>query len=201
MKRTDEVMDNQLVDEVLKKKILDRTIEIFNDKGLKCTMDDIAKACGISKKTIYTVFCDKEELFLGMSDYLFKGIKGAEKEVLEKKNLSTVEKLRKMMGAMPESYIGIDFTQLSGLKEKFPKVYQSVSENLESGWEATIELLEEGKKEGLIRKEASIPIIKMMMESTLEHFFQTEVLAQNGMNYKEGLDQVVDIILDGILVR
>ena len=36
--------------------ILDATSQVFNKKGLKCTMDDIALELSMSKKTIYTVF-------------------------------------------------------------------------------------------------------------------------------------------------
>ena len=39
-----------------KEVILEGTIKAFNEKGLKFTMDDVAKILGMSKKTIYTVF-------------------------------------------------------------------------------------------------------------------------------------------------
>ena len=54
----------------LRKTILNGTMEVFNQKGLKFTMDDIAKQLGISKKTIYKVFNDKEEMFLEYSELL-----------------------------------------------------------------------------------------------------------------------------------
>ena len=44
-----------------------------------------------------------------------------------------------------------------------------------------------------------IPIFKLMMESTLEQFFQSDVLVRSGLSYKQALDQVVDILLRGIL--
>lgn len=50
--------------------ILEGTIRAFNRKGLKFTMDDVAKELSMSKKTIYTVFRDKESLFFAMVDYL-----------------------------------------------------------------------------------------------------------------------------------
>ena len=65
----------------LREKILLSTMEVFNNKGLKFTMDDIAKNISISKKTIYKVFNDKEEMFLELVDYLFDGIKDAEMQV------------------------------------------------------------------------------------------------------------------------
>ena len=47
----------------LKENIMQGTLQAFNQKGLKFTMDDIAKILGISKKTIYQVFRDKELCF------------------------------------------------------------------------------------------------------------------------------------------
>ena len=55
----------------LKESILRGTIQVFNKKGLKFTMDDIARELSISKKTIYTVFTDKGALVLQMVDYIF----------------------------------------------------------------------------------------------------------------------------------
>ncbi len=43
----------------LKDDILKATIQAFQKKGLKFTMDDLASLLGISKKTIYTVFMIK----------------------------------------------------------------------------------------------------------------------------------------------
>ena len=58
-----------------KEKILEATIKVFNRKGLKFTMDDIASELSMSKKTIYTVFRDKESMFFAMVDYCFDKIK------------------------------------------------------------------------------------------------------------------------------
>ena len=66
----------------LRKEILEGTIQVYNRKGLKFTMDDIAAWLGISKKTIYTVFETKEALFLAMVDYLFDSIKESEAAVV-----------------------------------------------------------------------------------------------------------------------
>ena len=86
----------------LREKVLQGTMQAFNQKGLKFTMDDIARILGISKKTIYQAFPDKEALFLGMVDYLFDRIKESEREVLEDESLSTLEKIRRILGVMPE---------------------------------------------------------------------------------------------------
>lgn len=47
----------------LRERIIMTSTEAFTSKGIKCiTMDDIAAALGISKRTLYEVFADKETL-------------------------------------------------------------------------------------------------------------------------------------------
>lgn len=184
----------------LREEILEGTLQVFNQKGLKFTMDDIARGIKISKKTIYTVFRDKEELFLAMVDYLFDTIKESERQVLEDESLTTLEKVRAVLSVMPEGYREVDFRQLYLLKDKYPKIYRQVECRLETGWESTIALLEKGMAEGVIRP-VKIPILKMMMEAALEQFFQRDILIQNQLSYQQALCEVVEILVDGITVR
>ena len=154
----------------LREKILMSTMEVFNNKGLKFTMDDIAKNISI---------------------------KDAEMQVANDPSLSTLDKIRKILGVMPNSYMDIDFRQLYMLRDKYPKIYEKVEERLENGWELTISLIEQGMKEGVVRP-VKIPVLKMMFEASLEQFFRRDVLISNKMTYQDGLAEVVDIIIDGI---
>lgn len=184
----------------LKETILEGTIQAFNQKGLKFTMDDIAGQLGMSKKTIYTVFRDKEALFLAMVDYLFDRIKESENEILQNEKLTTLEKIRKILCVLPESYQKVDFGQLYLLRGKYPSTYAKVEERLETGWEGTIALLLQGMEEGVIRP-VKIPIVKMMFEAALEQFFQRDILIQNKISYVDALQEVVDILVDGMAER
>ena len=184
----------------MKETILRGTMAVFNQKGLKFTMDDMAKQLCISKKTIYKVFNDKEELFLDMVDYLFDFVKESEEQVMHDRNLTTLEKIRKIMGVMPDSYRDLDLRKLHNLKEKYPSIYVHVQERLETGWENTIALIEQGIREGVVRP-VPICLIKMMFESALEQFFQRDVLLENKLSYNDALEVVVDIIISGIEVK
>lgn len=184
----------------LRETILEGTIQAYCEKGLKFTMDDVAKVLGMSKKTIYTVFRDKESLFLTMVDYMFDSIKESEQRVLADDSLSTIEKLRQMLGVLPDGYKDLDFRQLYLLKDKYPTIYKQVEKRLETGWETTIGLIEQGMEEGVIRR-VQIPIVKIMLEASLEQFFQRDILIQNQISYKDALQEVVDILVDGIQTR
>ena len=42
--------------------------------------------------------------------------------------------------------------------------------------------------------------VKMMLEASVEQFFQRDVLISNQLSYKEALEEVVGILMDGIAV-
>ena len=185
----------------LRNKILDATIIVFNRKGIKLTMADIATEMSISKKTIYKEFESKDDLFNVMVDYVFDQIKEKENEIATDPGLPTSEKLKKLLGAMPDKYQGINYQELAPLKDKHPKVYKKIQKRLDTGWETTIELLEIGKAEGVIRSDANVSIIKLMLESSLDSLLSGDTLKKNKIKYIDALNQVVDIIMDGITVR
>lgn len=182
------------------KEILDATMQVFNEKGLKFTMDDVARELGMSKKTIYGLIKDKNTLFLEMVDYCFDTIKEEEQSVLEDATLDIEQKIRRILSVLPESYESIDLRKLYQLKDKYPKIYQKVEERLENGWETTITLLEQGMEEGVIRK-IPIPILKTMFEASLEQFFRRDILMANDISYGEALKQLVEILMYGITER
>ena len=183
-----------------KEKILEATIKVFNRKGLKFTMDDIASELSMSKKTIYTVFRDKESMFFAMVDYCFDKIKESENEILSDDSLSTVEKIRGVLAVLPSGYKDVDFRQLYTLKDKYPNTYSRVEERLETGWEKTIALINQGIEEGSIRQ-VNVNLLKSMLEATIEQFFQRDILIRNQISYAEALEEVVNILVDGIVKR
>ena len=184
----------------IREKILIGTIQVFNKKGLKLTMDDVADELKISKKTIYKEFSSKEEMFETMADYVFDNIKIREEEILNSTEYTTAEKIRMLLSAMPEGYRNINFQELHPLKEKYPKVYKKLQKRLETGWEPTMNLLEQGKKEGIIREDADLKIFKIMMEASLERFFEKDVMKGSTRKYNDYLNEVVGILLNGITV-
>ncbi len=185
----------------LKEKILDATIAVFNKKGIKFTMDDIASELKVSKKTIYKVIDDKETLFLDMVDYIFGKIKLSENEVVSRPGMTTLDKIKGILAVLPDGYRELDFRQLVGVMQKYPQIYAEVQRRLETGWEMTIALIEQGKEEGVIRKDIPTRIIKHMYEASLEHFLTSTALEETGMSYAEGLETVVDVLLLGIQVK
>ena len=182
----------------LRQRILDAAIPLFNARGLKFTMDDLARSLSMSKKTIYAVFPDKATLLHETVDYCFDFIGRGKERIIRDEGGDLPHKLRLVLGLLTDKYESIDLSRLHVLREKYPAVYAHVAERLESGWESTVALLEQGMTSGQLRR-VSIPIFKTMMEATLERFFQNDILVRSGLTYQEALDQVVDILLCGVI--
>ena len=188
---------NALSDSGQKARMIESVIKQYREKGIKFTMDDVANDLHMSKKTIYKYYKDKDSMLIDAVNEFFDTVKKAEDIILKDDELDYYEKLRRVLSAMPNQYDGMEFGQLYMTKEKHPKVYECIARRLESGWEPTIRLLEEGIASGKLRN-FSIPIMKTMMETTLEQFFQKDVLVKNDIPYNTALNEVVDILINGI---
>ncbi len=60
-----------------------------------------------------------------------------------------------------------------------------------------MDFLNRGMNEGVIRH-VNLTVFKMMMEASLEQFFQRDILVRADMTYAQGLNEVVSILLNGI---
>lgn len=184
----------------MNERILEGALKVFREKGHKFTMDDLATEMKMSKKTIYTIFTDKNELMCEMMDFAFDLIKAAEDRVYYDDSLSTIEKLRGILAVLPESHYGFDYTAMHQLAEKYPMAYEKMNRRLDSGWEKTVELLKKGMEEGVIRQ-MDINIFKLMYEACVDTLLMGDYLANATDTYPEALAKAVDIMMDGVIVR
>ena len=182
----------------LRQQIIDKATELFDQKGLKFTLDEICEQLHISKKTIYVYFRCKEDLLMTMADQVFASIQEKKKQIIDE-DMPYEDKLKKMFIALPDEYTNIDFRKLEGL-EKYPDVYEKVRYYLETNWDPVIELIEEGQRKGILKK-VSIPVLKTMVSSSIRSFINDGTLENNDINYTDALDSMVDIIINGIKER
>ena len=180
----------------LHSRVLKTAESLFQRSGLHFTMQEIAAALHISKKTIYTIYSSKEELLLDMVDALFADIH-REKGELMTTSAPIEERIRAVIVALPEQYRALDFRLLDTLDEKYPAVACRVRKHLETNWEPTIALLKEGMGAGRIRP-VPIPVLRQMITASIESFLAG---GETGASYADTLAARIDIIMNGIRRR
>ena len=171
----------------MREKIIDATVEEFKQNGLKFTMNDLAKRLGISKKTIYTVFESKQAVL----------VYSMQEELEADVSLNVVQKLEKLLCALPEKYSNIGLSRIYELAEKYPKPYRHLMRSVNNGWEQAEQYLRKGMEEGLIRQ-VSIPVVMAMVKGTVICFMESDVLYQNELTYEQAQKEMVEILMKGI---
>ena len=177
----------------LRTQILDAAAQLFQAEGLSFTMQQVAAALHISKKTIYTVYSDKEALLIDMVDMLFEKIHRRKAE-LAALPLPLEERLRAVIIALPEEYAALDFRQLDALEEKYPAVAARVRRHLETGWEPTMALLEQGIAQGRIRP-VNLTVLRRILTAAFQQLLSG---ARDGSSYAAELEDMMDILMNGI---
>ena len=179
----------------MREKIIDTAIEEFTRNGLKFTMNDVAKALGISKKTIYTVFESKQDVLMAIADRYARDFTDMRQEIEADTELDTLERL---FCAIPTKYYNIGLSRIFELAQKYPKQYKYLMEAVSQGWALAEQYLEKGIREGKIRKNISKPVVMAMIRGTVTCFLESDILYKNGLTYEQGKEEMVQIIMKGI---
>ena len=181
----------------MRDKIIDATVEEFKQNGLKFTMNDLAKRLGISKKTIYTVFESKQAVLVAVADRYAADLNSMQEELEADISLNVVQKLEKLLCALPEKYYNIGLSRIYDLAEKYPQPYRHLMRSVNNGLEQAEKYLEKGMEEGMIR-EVSIPVVMAMVKGTVYCFMESDILYQNELTYEQAKKEMVEILMKGI---
>ena len=131
-----------------------------------------------------------------MVDTLFADILRAKAE-LKGAPRPVEERIETVIVALPEQYQTLDLRLLGELEEKYPAVARRVRQHLETNWEPTIALLEEGMAAGRIRP-VPVPVLRLMITASIERFLSEN---ESGLSYADTLAGMIDIIMNGIRRR
>ncbi|MBV8388659.1 MAG: TetR/AcrR family transcriptional regulator [Mucilaginibacter sp.] len=157
--------------------------ELFLKAGIKSvTMDDIARHLGMSKKTIYQFFKDKNELVIGL---VRKKILEDEKQMEEILNKSTnvIEGMINMMKCSEEIFSRINPIVIHDLQKYHPDAWKQF-QNFKSGVivQTLEELLRKGIEQGYIRPEIDVKIIARMRMGQVEMGFDNAIFPHSEFN-------------------
>lgn len=141
----------------MKEQIISKSKDIFLKLGFKSvTMDDIASEMGISKKTIYKYFSNKDILIESSIELAH----GEVQEIIAKieaQNLNAIEDNFEMKRMFREMFKGADTSPLYQLKKHYPDIYEKVNiVQIDILSDCFRKNIIKGIKEGLYRTEVDI---------------------------------------------
>lgn len=178
------------------KKILDAATQLFSEKGLNFTMQDLASSLHMSKKSIYKLYDNKEDLLIRLIECGYAEIRQMKQKIISS-DLDISEKLRKEMIALPDEFKVVNWAQMSGLEKKYPRAAAKLAEELDRNWEPTFALLDEGVRIGRFRR-VNHNVLKTVFSSSISHFLSDTRMKESGLTYEMALEEMMNILMDGI---
>lgn len=184
----------------LKVKIINATIDIFRQKGVKFTMDDIANKLGVSKRTLYENIDSKETLLRLLVHEVFDSIKQQGKEIMEDNNIDDLEKLKRLLTIIPTSYNTIDYTKIHEIKKFYPNIYEEIINRLDIVWKPIELLINKCIEDGVIKK-VNLSLMKSILIGSIRILIEDNNLHKENLEYKEAMKNIVDIMFNGLVIR
>jgi len=84
-----------------KREIIEKAMNVFMQHGYYTTnLSGIAKECGMGRTTLYQYFKNKEEIFLGVVQYILGILESDYKKILEKQESSFLEKIKQIFSTL-----------------------------------------------------------------------------------------------------
>ena len=157
-------------------RIIEGGEELFLKAGIKSvTMDDIARHLGISKKTIYHFFKDKNDLVIALVKKKLKEDEDQMAEIISKSG-NVIEDMINMMNCSEEIVSRINPIVIHDMQKYHPEAWREFQNFKAEVLVHTMEeLLTKGIKQGYIRPDIDVKVISLMRVHQLELGFNTSV--------------------------
>lgn len=157
-------------------RILDTAFGLFRQYGTRSiTMDDIATRMGISKKTLYAHFVDKDDMVVHAISRFLEVIQ-EEERVIRANAANAIEELFEVMNMMDERLRNMNPVIMLDLQKFHSKAFLVFQEYRNNSLRTVIkENLERGISEGLYRKDLEVNILTQFRIASAMLCFQPEV--------------------------
>lgn len=156
--------------------LIEGAMSIFMRYGIKSVnMDDVARQLGVSKKTLYLYFKDKEDL-LGKVVRLHSSDEQASIHGIVSKNLSAIEEMFEIMHWVLSILSKIHPSVKFDLEKYHPQLAQAMKmARATVVHNCILNNLKKGKKEGTYRKDLDAEIITRIYLARIDAFLDPEI--------------------------
>ena len=182
-----------------KERIIEQAMQMFVTQGIKSVrMDDIAQQLGVSKRTLYELFGDKEGLlYLAMDRYFEKTRLERSASCADARNV--LEAMFMVLGGVMDNAEVIQ-RLMNNLRKFYPAVYQKMaSEGAAKSRRDLKEMLELGIADGLFVETFNLELaISLLYYTASAITVRKDLMLPEGMPEREAVVQSVSNFFRGI---
>ncbi len=180
-------------------RIIEEATRQFFRYGIRnVTMNEIAVALGISKRTVYEIFKDKTELVEVCLKELSRKQKKKNNELISGAG-NVIETIFMFMQEGIKVMNSINPVFFSDLKKFYPGLARAIhEENIRTSHNLTHKLLHDGQDEGFFRKDINIPIVSKLFHEQMNLISDEKIFPREEFNHAEVFKNLVINFMRGI---
>ncbi len=179
--------------------ITEKVSELYQQYGIKSvTMDDVARELGMSKKTLYKYFSNKDDLVGQFVDHLVNERRCNVNTILNK-DLNAIEELFEVNEHVIQMLKNYNPSTEYDLKKYYPQHYEKVRKLRRNNmYQAVIDNIRKGKREGLFRNNLNEDIIARVHVSRIENSFANEMFTIDELTSRGFVTEMMEYHIRGI---
>jgi AcrR family transcriptional regulator len=182
----------------LRERIIENASALFFQKGVKSmTMSDIANELGVSKRTLYEVFHDKEDL---LENCMLSHMAKVDKAIrsLAENSEDVIDTVMRAYGRYLNETKAINQSVIHDLKKYHSNLYKKVEQKQRENMSMFLPLFDKGVKEGLIRDDINFEIILWLVRSQFKSLMNDDYFPTDKYSINEFIQVIILNFIRGI---
>ena len=181
----------------MKEQIIDTVSNLINRYGLrKFTVDEVASELHISKKTLYQYFSSKDEMICQYFDETLTSDRQSVEKTLSS-DLPFSDKLHDIIHSSHKHRLPVFIMEET--RQFYPEEWNKIKDLKDFKLQAFQTLLKQASENGLLRSDIHFGILSALLEKSSDLFLDTDFLLENGMKATQAIDEMLKIVMNGIL--
>ncbi len=189
-----------MIENETRNKILKGAEELFMRYGVRSiTMDEIARHLGISKKTLYQYFADKDDI-VSSTTQEHMVLQQSQYEKIENESKNSVEELVKLSFCLRENLKGMNPSLLFDLQKYHQKAWNVwVEFKNKTIRESVVRNLNRGIEQGHFRPEINPDILSIVRLESIQFGFNEQLFPREKFNLPEVQMHMLEHFIYGLL--
>ncbi|MDN4164887.1 TetR/AcrR family transcriptional regulator [Cytophagales bacterium LB-30] len=186
--------------QTVQENILEVALRLFIQYGVKSvTMDDLSKELGMSKKTIYQYYADKDEI-VHLAVQQFLEAEEASFNAIRQKSSNTLEEIYWFSKHIKENMQKVNGSMIYDIKKHFPKTWRLFLEHKESFFKKEIvSTILRGKAEGYFREDVDPELMAILRLEQIEMCGDPEKFPSEKYSFTEVQQKFLMHFIHGML--
>lgn len=179
----------------LKSRIIDYAMDEFYKRGIKAVkMDEISQGLHVSKRTVYEIFGDKEELLLAV-------LKARDEQMRKQLDIYAYNEAHNVIDVLGYFYkvqmevnsaIGVSFFEEI---HRMPRILEYLKEKHNREYVDRVKFMKAGISEGVFRMDVNYELMFEIVDATMKEIMHQQLYKENTM--QEIFDNYFLVIIRG----